>query len=108
MKELYPFIRQMQVIGEARQRELLASRTVVRGRDLGALVEVLYLRGAGVGEVVVEAEEDARDQAPSAAGQEDEITRSALEGFADETAREAARGALRALAYITGHRGGRP
>jgi hypothetical protein len=110
MNDLFRYLRQMQIIGEPRQRALMQSHVVVRGEALDGLIEALYLIGAGVGTGEVATAELARvvralnpavtvTVFPARAVDVSETAEFAdeLSGFADEIAKDAARGALRAL-----------
>ncbi len=113
MSDVYRYLRQVQIFGEDHQRSLMSARAHVDGDEIGAMVEALYLIGAGVGTVDVESEAIAdavRALNPTvavtvtrrmqAAAEEPEFA-DELAGFTDPTAKRVARGALAALARLT-------
>lgn len=113
MNDLWRYIRQVQVLGEKRQRELLGAEAVVDDVGLSGLIEALYLSGGGVGTLRVRSEaiaEAARalngssqvHTEPAAFAGEDPLRHypAELSAFSDDTARAAAAGALSALCAL--------
>ena len=116
VKELWRYLRQIQVVGDAAQRNLRAASVSVRDAEIAGIFETLYLAGAGVGALAVSTDALAlaaralnpavavsvNAQLRAVAGQDGDTSdrASLLTGFSDETARSAAAGALAALSHI--------
>lgn len=116
-RAFWRYTRQLQVIGEASQQALANGRAEIREDDLEGLFAALYLAGAGVGTLVVPPSrvEDIKRFNPeirleeAALGALGNVNSNVNEGdnealassdeftFRDSAARQAARGARRAL-----------